>query len=239
MKTVTGVFASRAQASRAAAKLRADGLPPEKLSVLSPGHLEEKPEPVPVSTAEQPGMGRTMGGVVGAAAGIAGGWGIGVATAALIPGVGPVVAIGLWGAALLGLVGAGTGAMAGEAIENATTDGLPEDEVFVYEDALRRGQTVVIACPDDGAAVPAIRDVMKAEGAETVDAARDQWWIGLRSAEKENYSKLGKSFEQDEKFYRLGYQARLARPNARQRIRSGLVGNGRRPRRPSQTLPAL
>jgi hypothetical protein len=209
MKTVTGVFASQTSAKRAAKKLRSIGLAPDEIAVLVSGEIEEKSEPVPISTAEQPGMGTVMGSVVGAAAGIAGGWGLGAATAAVIPGVGPVVAIGLWGAALLGLAGAGTGALVGKALEDATTEGLPEDEVFVYEDALRRGHSVVIALPDYDDDASAIREIFKAEGAETVDAARDQWWIGLRSAEKEHYSKLGKSFEPDEKIYRMGYEAAL------------------------------
>ena len=50
---------------------------------------------------------------------------------------------------------------------------------------------------------------MKREGAESVDAAREQWWIGLRSAEESHYSKSGKNFADDEKFYRLGFQAAL------------------------------
>jgi hypothetical protein len=50
---------------------------------------------------------------------------------------------------------------------------------------------------------------MKKEGAESVDAAREQWWIGLRSAEENHYSKTGKNFANDERFYRLGFQAAL------------------------------
>ena len=55
----------------------------------------------------------------------------------------------------------------------------------------------------------ALRELMKTEGAESVDAAREQWWIGLRSAEESHYSKSGKNFADDEKFYRLGFQAAL------------------------------
>jgi hypothetical protein len=54
-----------------------------------------------------------------------------------------------------------------------------------------------------------LRDLMKKEGAESVDAAREQWWIGLRSAEESHYSKTGKNFANDERFYRLGFQAAL------------------------------
>ena len=50
---------------------------------------------------------------------------------------------------------------------------------------------------------------MKMEGAESIDAARKQWWIGLRSAEEAHYAKSGKNFAEDEKFYRLGFEAAL------------------------------
>jgi hypothetical protein len=100
--------------------------------------------------------------------------------------------------------------MAGGALEDATTEGLPEDELFVYEDALRRGRSVVMAFPNDqAAAASAVRGIFKKNNAETVDAAREQWWIGLRSAEKEHYSATGRNFSQDEKFYRLGFEAAL------------------------------
>ena len=42
-----------------------------------------------------------------------------------------------------------------------------------------------------------------------IDAAREEWWIGLRSAEQEHYEGLGKDFSQDEKFYRCGFEAAL------------------------------
>src|SRR6266852_4809759 len=38
---------------------------------------------------------------------------------------------------------------------------------------------------------------------------RHRWWIGLRSAEQEHYSRSGRNFRDDEKFYRLGFEAAL------------------------------
>jgi len=89
------------------------------------------------------------------------------------------------------------------------TDGLPEDELFVYEDALRRGRSVVIALAQDEAGAKRFRELLQTEGAEEIDAAREQWWIGLRSAEREHYSKLGRNFTEDEQFYRLGFESAL------------------------------
>jgi hypothetical protein len=215
MKTVTGVFASTHDATHAAQMLRSIGLPSESITLLIPGKTGEEEQPVPVSAAEQAGVGKALGGVAGAAAGLAGGFELGtLGSSAIIPGIGPVVAIGMAGAALLGLLGAGLGAIAGGALEDATTEGLPEDELFVYEDALRRGRSVVMAFPNDEETASAAKDIFRENGAETVDAAREQWWIGLRSAEKEHYSGSGRNFDQDEKFYRLGFEAAV-RSNSR------------------------
>jgi hypothetical protein len=85
---------------------------------------------------------------------------------------------------------------------------LPADEIFVYEDALRKGRSVVIALADQNKA-SLFRELLKVEGAEEVDAAREQWWIGLRHAEDEHYSAGGKNFGEDEKFYRLGFESAL------------------------------
>jgi hypothetical protein len=129
--------------------------------------------------------------------------------AALIPGVGPITAIGLLAGAFAGAAGAGIGAAAGGRAESAMTDGLPEDELFVYEDALRKGRSVVIVSAEDEAEASRFRELLKAEGAEGIDAAREQWWIGLRGAEQEHYSPDGKKFGDDEKFYRMGFESAL------------------------------
>jgi hypothetical protein len=141
--------------------------------------------------------------------GLAGGLELGAVASAFVPGVGPVIAAGLMGAALLGLAGGTAGAIAGEALESGLTEGLPEDELFVYEDALRKGRTVVLAFSDDEATAESARHVIASQGAESVDAARQEWWMGLRSVEQEHYSRLGRGFKQDEKFYRLGFEAAL------------------------------
>jgi len=94
---------------------------------------------------------------VGGAAGAAGGMqAIAAMAVGFIPGVGPVIAAGLLGAALAGA----TGAVVGTAMEHAMANGLPKDEWLVYEDALRRGKTVLIALPSDGAQAAAAREVL-------------------------------------------------------------------------------
>src|SRR5262249_30142628 len=94
-------------------------------------------------------------------------------------------------AAILGLAGAVAGAAAGSALDNALTEGLPEDELFVYQDAVGKDHSVVLTFPHDELTAKSVRHVLTAEGAESIDEARKEWWIGLRSAEQEHYSKRG------------------------------------------------
>jgi len=204
VKAITGVFGSHVDAQRALDQFRGLQLPEDRLTLLTPGGTHETT--VPTVAAEQPGMGSAIGALVGTAAGISGGP---LLVAALIPGVGPITAVGLLGGALLAAAGAGVGAVAGGKFENAVTQGLPEDELFVYEDALRKGRSVMIALASDDVEASIFRELLKAEGAESVDAAREKWWIGLRSAEQEHYANQGRKFGNDEKFYRLGFESAL------------------------------
>ena len=192
------------------AEMRSAGIHQDKITLLSPGSGDKQLQSVPATATEQPGMGKTIGGILGAAAGLSGGP---LVLSAIIPGVGPITALGLLGGAILAAAGAGIGTAVGGKLENSMTEGLPEDELFVYEDALRKGKSVVIAQADDDAIASRFRDFLNAEGAEAVDAAREQWWIGLRSAEQEHYSKHGKDFTNDEKFYRMGFESALHAKN--------------------------
>jgi hypothetical protein len=206
VKAMTGVFRSESDAQHALSEIRSAGFNQDRLTLLTPASTKLDQNAIPVTAAEQPGMGKAMGAVVGTAAGMSGGP---LMVAALIPGVGPITAIGLLGGALLAAAGASVGAVVGGKLENAMTEGLPEDELFVYEDALRKGRSVLIAMAEDESAASPIRDLLRAEGAETVDAARDQWWIGLRDAEQEHYSRFSRNLTENEKFYRLGFEAAL------------------------------
>ena len=208
METVSGVFKTREAAERVVLDASKAGIPADKITLLTPGSLEQvdrEMQSVPIDTTEQPGMGKAIGALLGGGVGITGG----SLLVALIPGVGPITALGLLGAAIVGAAGATVGASVGDKMEKATTEGLPEDEIFVYEDALRQGRSVVVALVENEESAAALRELMKTERAESVDAAREQWWIGLRSAEESHYSKTGKNFAEDEKYYRLGFQAAL------------------------------
>ena len=216
METVAGIFRSRADAERAIEGLRSAGLKDEHMNLLTPGTPTEEIEAaVPTTETEQPGMGGALGGTVGGALGVAGGLHLGAAAASLfVPGVGPVLAAGLIGAALLGAGGAAAGAAAGEKMEANIAGGLPHDELFVYEDALRKGHTVIIAIADDSDAGERARGILAGNGAESIDAAREDWWVGLRDAEEAVYTEEGGDFSVDEPIYRRGFEASL-HPSAR------------------------
>src|SRR3989442_15959136 len=135
MESIVGIFNSFADAKRAAAILRTLGIPESRITVLSPHTSDAEVEAhVPTTETEQPGMGAAIGGTVGAALGAAGGLEAGAAMASfLIPGVGPVLAIGLIGAAIFGAGGAAAGAMAGPALGGGIADGIPRDELVVFQ----------------------------------------------------------------------------------------------------------
>jgi hypothetical protein len=208
MEAVSAVYKTQSDAERAVQAALLAGIPADKITLLTPGSLEQvnkEVQSVPTDAAEQPGIGKAIGALMGGGVGITGG----ALLVALVPGVGPISAIGLLGAAVLGAAGATLGAAVGGKVEESSSEGLPEDEIFVYEDALRKGRSVVIALAEDDDAAVQLREVLKCEDAESVDAAREQWWTGLRSTEEAHYSKSGGSFKDDEKFYRLGFEAAL------------------------------
>jgi hypothetical protein len=210
MQTVTGIFTSFEQARRSAQELSAQGFSDDQINLLAPGSSVADIETIPSTEGEQPGMGKAVGGVVGAAVGTAAGVPLGMSiAAAVVPGVGPAVAIGLAAATLLGIGGAIGGGAAGGSLESALTDGLPKDEIFVYEDALRQGRTVMLALANDDDQTESARRILQRNGAESIDAAREQWWIGMRDAEKEHYTSQGQDFAQDENEYRLGFESAL------------------------------
>lgn len=206
MEAISGVFKTRSRAESAVKEVLKAGLPTDRVTLLTPGSVEQVNKEilaVPTDTAEQPGMGKAIGALAGGGVGFVGG----SLLMALVPGLGPITAVGLLGAAILGAAGATIGAAAGDEVENSTTEGLPEDEIFVYEDALRQGRSVVVLLAGDKQQASLLRELLKMQGAESIDAAREQWWIGLRSAEASHYS--GKNFAEDEEYFRRGFESAL------------------------------
>ena len=197
MKAIAAIFASRADAERAAHRLIDLGWAPAHVSVLSPGaHPRQE---VPTDEGEAPGTGTAIGAVVGGATGAAIGMPLGAAMSLMVPGVGPVIALGLIGAALF----SAGGAAVGSALETTLSRGVPRDDLFLYEDALRRGRSIVVALADDDTTAERARHTLIEAGGVDVDRARDEWWAVLREEER------GRFTPEEESDYRTGFEASL------------------------------
>jgi hypothetical protein len=205
MKSVSGVFNTRQDAVRAIEALLSVGVRNDRINLLTPEHPDAQFGALPTSDTEAPGMGPTLGAVIGGASGTALGLGL---TSLLIPGVGVVGVLGLAATALFGAGGVLAGAAAGDKIESSLDDGLPKDEVFIYEDAVRHGRSALVAFVDDDMAETA-RAQMVSAGAESIDEARGAWWKEIRDSEAAHYRGQGGDFDRDEELYRRGYERSL------------------------------
>jgi hypothetical protein len=211
MQVVTGVFKSQNSAENAVNQLRSLGIPDNRLGIVRPGGNSERLEAgVPVTDTENPGMGRAMGAAVGGAMGAAGGATAGLAVASLVvPGIGPLLAFGMVGAGLLGIVGAAAGSAVGDTVEEELGEGIAHEDIYLYEDALRHGHSVVIAYAEEGDQADEAAEVMSNAGAEDLDELRENWWQELREGERAYYHHGDRDFDRDEPSYRRGYQAAL------------------------------
>jgi outer membrane lipoprotein SlyB len=179
MKTVTGIFNSRAAAQDTFKRLQQAAFKDTDISFLTPETSEAELKAIPTTEGEQPGMGSALGGVVGGAIGLSGGIQVAAAiSSVLLPGLGSVLAIGFAGAALAGAAGAIAGAKAGSLAEDALTEGLPKDELYFYIEELKKGRTVIVCRTDDDSKLETARQILDAS-AQRVDAAREQRWIGV------------------------------------------------------------
>jgi len=144
METAVGVFAQRDRAEDAVKKLLEQGVPKESIVYLSRSERE-------ASTIGKE-LGAYVGGLMGGAAGMSAG--VVAATALAIPGIGPVFALGFGAAALLGLVGAGTGAAVGQSAAHdssapspTTGEASAEDSAY-FREVLNEGHSLIVVRTD-------------------------------------------------------------------------------------------
>ena len=218
MEPEVGIFRSAEDARRAAEAVARAGVPRDRLSVLTPRSSEaEVHSRVPTTDAEQPGVGKALGGVVGGVFGATTGMGLGaLAASLLVPGFGALAAAEMLGAALLGAGGVAAGAAAGDALDEKVTKGLPKDELYLYEHALHNGHSIEFALVRDEDEAERARATLLAAGAESLDAARESWWVGIRETERADYESTGGDFAAAEPAYRQGFEAAM-RPKCRGR----------------------
>jgi hypothetical protein len=193
MQTVVGVVQNEERA-REVANAIVRRAPQARIRILTPRESARDVAKMPADEAEQPGMGSAIGAVAGGAAGAA-------VASLLVPPAGAIAILGLAAGALLGGLG---GMAAGDKIEDAGSYGLSRDELLVYADVLRRGNSIVVAWVEANDDVRHVREVMADAGVGSIDAARDAWWVGIRDAEAVAY---GDEFDANETSYRQGFEA--------------------------------
>jgi anti-sigma B factor antagonist len=137
METAIGVFASRDRAEEAIKELR-HHVPDESIVFLT----RSENEAVRVSKE----FGAVVGGIAGGATGLY----AGIVAALLVPGLGPVFALGAGAAALLGVAAAGSGAALGKTIAHAadapqpTPDGKCSEDVAFFREVLQEGRSLIV-----------------------------------------------------------------------------------------------
>lgn len=142
MRTVTGLFDSFDDASRAVGQLEAEGIADVSIVSRDSGRAETDHD---TKAAEGAGTGAGLGAVAGGAGGLLAGLGM-----LAIPGVGPVVAAGWLAATAVGAAaGAVAGGAAGGIVGAMIESGVSEENADVYAEGLRRGGTLVVARVDE------------------------------------------------------------------------------------------
>jgi hypothetical protein len=188
MGTVSGMFASQEDAKEAIRALEARGFDDAQISHLWPGDAHFG-TPVKGKT-----MGAAVGGVLGA----------GLSTF-LIPGLGPIAGAGLVASSLAGI---GLGAAAGAAVDRRTA-GIPNEDLFFFEEALRGGGAIVFVEARDPDQETQARNLLEHSGARTSETTRREWWQTVRGGERTYAHSRGYDFDRNEPDYRAGFEAAL------------------------------
>jgi hypothetical protein len=146
----------------------ADLDPNREISLVANENARGRDHAVETRTEPQSaaGTGAGVGAAVGGVVGILTGLGI-----MAIPGVGPLVAAG-WLATTL--AGAGAGAVAGGLVGALTGAGVSREEAEVYEEGVRRGNTLVSVRADE-ADIPRIEAILDRRPTTDWRARRDEY----------------------------------------------------------------
>jgi hypothetical protein len=159
-RTVVAVFDRFDQANASFDVLRNAGYSPDDVSIVRQGE-DGAPPQAPAQGAGETKA--TAGTVTGASIGALVGGALGLA-ALVIPGIGPILAIGPIAAALSGAVAGGA---VGGLVGSFVGLGIPTDEAKDYEAAVRSGAVIVaVKVADEGAATQ-VADLLRQQGARS------------------------------------------------------------------------
>jgi len=145
IRTVTGLFDTVSDAQRAAKELLDRGIPRKDMSMVAPDVSDPNTQQHTMST------GAVGGSMVGGAIGLLVGAGL-----LVIPGIGPVLAIGPLAAAIGTIsaavgstaLGAGVGASVGGLAGSLIGTGMPEEKAHIYAEGVRRGGVLLTVSAD-------------------------------------------------------------------------------------------
>src|SRR5581483_6771913 len=222
-RTAVGYFRDRATADRAYDALVRAGFARDDVSVLGRG-AEGKTGLVDADTGEDvsAGQGAVTGGIAGLLIG---------AAAMLIPGIGPVVAVGPLAAGLAGAITGGvTGVIVGGIVGALEDAGVDEASARYYDERFKQGGYLLTVRTDDMEYEKARRilerhdgDVRAGTGSmhagqtsrgtnmATAGTTRTDWdtaMPGYRTRWQERFAGSGGRWEDYEPAYRFGYDMR-------------------------------
>jgi anti-sigma B factor antagonist len=142
METAIGIFTARERAEQALKELLEKRVPQDSIVYLTRSQDDA------VALGKE--IGSYAGGVAGGAVGL--GAGMVAASMALIPGLGPVLALGVGAAALLGLIGKKAGATAGEKLAQDSTatpiDSKSAEDAQLFLNVLKEGRSLIVVRTD-------------------------------------------------------------------------------------------
>ena len=156
-KTLTGLYDSRAKAMETADELKAAGVADTDISMVAArdaGDRTASDGPTGNMTDTGVGQGAAVGGILGGGLGLAAGLG-----ALVIPGIGPVLAVG-W--LIPAAIGAAVGASGGGVVGALIGAGVNEEHAHVYAEGVRRGGSLITVRVDED----------KADAVETILSRR-------------------------------------------------------------------
>jgi hypothetical protein len=206
MKPMVGIFHSMIAANGARKALQVAGITAGHMMLLTP---ETGSAELHTVSPEHPAGACDVkaGHVLGAAGGFAGGLLTGATVLLVMPGVGPILAVGALVATVL--AGITVGATVGGLVQDSFTMALPPEEVFVYEEALRQKCTLLIVKPIDEHQGNIVRVLFERLGTERVNEIREHWWRGQRLREAAAYHGSDAVFAAHEVSYRHGFETAL------------------------------
>ncbi len=154
--TVVGVFPRRDQAERAITDLEAAGFRDDQIGLAMKDGQTSNVAGRASNDADSGLGGATTGAVVGGV--------LGAVAALVIPGIGPVVALGTLGTVLTGVaVGAGLGALAGGLVDM----GVPHDEAKYYDEEFTSGRAIVTV--NAGTRYNVAQNILRAAGGYDIE----------------------------------------------------------------------